>query len=413
MTAPTPRRLGPRPLPLLMAVQALNALSSLSALPLLRNGSLNWNPKLQDAATALTREISKADPEIFAAAVQSEAARRMSAFADGVQRYRTSPAADRPTEPPVVWQQGSARLLDYGATNPTAADGPPILCVPSLINRAYILDLTAKRSLMRNLAARGLRPMLLDWGTPAAVERVFNLSDYIAGYLGSALAQIEEITGRQPALLGYCMGGNLALGLAALHPNRIRAMALLATPWDFHAGHAANLPVLAAARPGLETLIDGLGTLPVDVLQALFSGLNPGLATAKFQTFANLPTDTGKAHEFIALEDWLNDGVPLAGPVARECLFDWYVDNTPGRGNWWLGDVTVDPSALNLPALVIVPTDDYIVPPQSARPLADLLPDAHLRTVKAGHIGMVAGGRAKSTLHTPLADWLSAHLMPH
>jgi hypothetical protein len=34
-----------------------------------------------------------------------------------------------------------------------------------------------------------------------------------------------------------------------------------------------------------------------------------------------------------------------------------------------------------------------------------LLPHARLKTVKAGHIGMVAGGRARSILYRPLGKW--------
>ena len=62
--------------------------------------------------------------------------------------------------------------------------------------------------------------------------------------------------------------------------------------------------------------------LPVDALQALFNGLNPGLANSKFRDLANVRANSRKFANFVALEDWLNDGVPLAGPVARECLFD-------------------------------------------------------------------------------------------
>ena len=50
-----------------------------------------------------------------------------------------------------------------------------MLVVPSLINRPYILDLAPGRSLLRWLAAQGLRPLLMDWGTPGAAEAGFDL----------------------------------------------------------------------------------------------------------------------------------------------------------------------------------------------------------------------------------------------
>ena len=403
----TPQRMGPKPLPLLMAIQALSALSSLSALPLLRDGSLSLKAVLPGSTSVLDQVIRQTTPEAFAQAVQAEAIRRLADFAAGINRYRASPPPDRPPSPPAIWRRGSARLLDYGATHEAAAGGMPVLIVPSLINRGYILDLNAKRSLLRHLAAEGFRPLLVDWGAPDEKEKQFSLTDYIDGHLRDALNFIVEETGQAPALVGYCMGGNLALALAQRNPEKVCALALLATPWDFHAGHPGTLPSLAAMAPGLETMISALGVLPVDVLQALFIGLKPALAGAKFRQFAALSEDSPAADQFVALEDWLNDGVPLAGPVARECLFEWYLDGAPMHGQWRVGGEIIDPANIDLPALVVVPGDDHIVPPASATPLADLLPDAALMTLPTGHIGMITGRHADTKLYRPLADWLN------
>ena len=49
-----------------------------------------------------------------------------------------------------------------------------VLVVPSLINRWEVLDLTAEKSLLRAMAAAGLRPYLVDWGTPNDEERRFD-----------------------------------------------------------------------------------------------------------------------------------------------------------------------------------------------------------------------------------------------
>src|SRR5437762_5761256 len=59
----------------------------------------------------------------------------------------------------------------------------------------------------------------------------------------------------------------------------------------------------------------------------------------------------------------------------------------------------VDPAVLRVPAFVAAPARDRIVPPESARPLARLIPGAMLHEPAAGHIGMAAGRSAdrKST----------------
>lgn len=400
---------GPRPLPLHLALQTLLWLSSRAALPFLSSGSLTWRPEIAAAAQALTNDLAGVDPEAFARALDAEALRRASAFADGVVRYRRFPRPKRPPEPPVVWQQGTTRVLDYTANRGRRRAGDrPVLVVPSLINRAYILDLSPTRSLMRHLVTAGFRPYLVDWGAPGEAEKDFTLTDYIAGRLASALDNVVSAGGRPVAVVGYCMGGLLALALAARHPGAVGALALLATPWNFHAAHAAQRRVLEAMAPTLLGMIDVLGFLPVDVLQAMFASLSPYQTATKFRRFAALAEDSEPARHFVELEDWVNDGVPLVGPVARECLFGWYVDNAPGRGLWAVAGRLVSPGEIAAPALVVIPEKDHIVPPESAAALARELPGATAWRLPAGHIGMVAGTQAKSCLFEPLAAWLAA-----
>ena len=144
----------------------------------------------------------------------------------------------------------------------------------------------------------------------------------------------------------------------------------------------------------------------VDALQAMFTGLDPCLALNKFSAFGRLDPASDKAEEFVALEDWLNDGVGLAAPVARECLTHWYGENTTARGRWLIAGAPVRPEDLRLPALAMVPSADRIVPPKSALGLAQRLPDCEALTPAAGHIGMMVGGAARARVWDPLDAWL-------
>jgi polyhydroxyalkanoate synthase len=281
-----------------------------------------------------------------------------------------------------------------------------VLVVPSLINRFYVLDLAPGRSLLRHLAAAGLRPFVVDWGAPGEAERQYDLTDYIAGRLERALDAVVAATGRPAAALGYCMGGLLALALAARRPADVSALALLATPWDFATLPDAKRQSLGLMMPGLEMAMRAFGALPVDVLQALFAALDPWMTVRKFRRFSGRGDEPGADDLFVALEDWLNDGVPLSAPVARETLSGWYLENLPGRGEWQVGGLAVRPAEIRQPTLVMVPARDHIVPPESAWPLAEALPKADGRAIAAGHIGMVAGSRGLELVHAPLADWL-------
>jgi polyhydroxyalkanoate synthase len=317
----------------------------------------------------------------------------------GVAAYRRHPWQRNLMDPPAIWTEGPARLLDYGREG-----DPAVVFVPSLVNRAYILDLMPGQSMMRWLAEFGVRPLLLDWGWPGAVERQFTLTDYVAGVLERALA--TAAASGPVVLAGYCMGGMLAAAAALRRPERVRALVLLATPWDFHADDPAGATRLGAGLPGLEPVLQATGTLPIDLLQTLFAGVEPGGIARKFKTFGTMDQAGAAAERFVALEDWLNDGVPLAAPVARETLAGWYGENTPARGAWRIAGEVVDPARLQLPCFVAVPGRDRIVPPASALALAAAIPGAVVHRPASGHIGMAAGPRAAAGLWRPLLDWL-------
>jgi polyhydroxyalkanoate synthase subunit PhaC len=396
-------RVGPRPLALHLASAATVWTSSRAGLALLRNGSLPWRPELAAAASALSRSVADTPPDDFAAAVDTELRIRADAFLRGLERYRRHPYRRALRDPPALWREGSSRLLDYGPP-----DAPPVLVVPSLVNRAYILDLAEGKSLLRFLAGMGLRPLLVDWGRPAAAERRFGLTEYIVGRLEAAGEAAAAAAGTPVAAVGYCMGGLLALALAQRRPRLVTSLALLATPWDFHAERGGQARLLGELA---HTLVQGcsvLGEVPVDLLQMLFAALDPLLALRKFTRFAALPEGSSEERDFVAIEDWLNDGVPLALPVAQECLAGWYGDNSPARGGWQVAARPIVPAKLTIPSLVVVPGQDRIVPPATAAALAEALPCAERLVPPLGHIGMIVAREAPAAVWQPLARWLLA-----
>ena len=206
----------------------------------------------------------------------------------GIAAYRRHPWKRDMAEPPEIWAEGETRLLDYGALGPNNKTAQTVLFVPSLVNRAYVLDLAPGHSMLRFLAEAGIRPLLLDWGWPGTDERRFTLTDYIAGRLERALLATKRLTGTPPVLAGYCMGGTLSVAAAVRRPDLVRALALLATPWDFHADGGKTETAVARVLPMLEPLLDFNATLPIDALQTLFTMLDPFGVGDKYRAFAGL-----------------------------------------------------------------------------------------------------------------------------
>ncbi len=397
LRAETPKpysRRGPRPLLLHLSLAWMRSQASIA-------GSPSWN----SVWPAWTAAGESPDPATISALFEA-ATEHDRALIAGIAAYRAYNYSRDLADPPAAWSEAETRLLDYGG------DGPAVLFIPSLVNRAYILDLMPDASMLRWLAANGAHPYLLDWGWPGELERGFTLTDYIAGRLERAIAAIPG-----PVILaGYCMGGLLALAAALRNQNtatlrqpaKITALALLATPWDFHADNPEQAQSLSRALTMLEPSMRFSGTLPIDALQTLFTMIDPEGVGKKFRSFAGLDKTSERARRFVAMEDWLADGVPLAAPVARETIGGWYGANNPANLSWRVAGDIINPGALTIPTFIAAPARDRLVPPVSARPLHKLIANSRYIEPEAGHVGMVAGTHAEIELWQPFARWLQS-----
>jgi polyhydroxyalkanoate synthase subunit PhaC len=394
-------RRGPRPLLLHLTLAAMRSAVS-------KGTSLNWSngwPMSNVASAAILRSIQQAaaiETIDVQTAVAAEAIRQDTDLIAGIAAYRRHPWRRDLPDVQSIWREGGSSLFDFAPDN----DGPVILFVPSLINRAYILDLQSGGSMMRWFAAQGARPLLLDWGTPGDLEREFTLTDYVAGRLERALTATVQLTGKPPFLAGYCMGGTLAVAAAQRREDLIEGLILLAAPWDFHAPDDSRAALATQVLDALEPIMRLSAVLPVDCLQSLFALLDPWSVADKYRRFGRMNQDSDAVRRFVAMEDWLNDGVPLAAPVARACLADWYGRNLPAKGQWRIAGMAIDPAAIQRPSFVAIPGQDRIVPPESATALATRLRFPAIHRPGAGHIGMAAGPRAEKELWKPLWEWL-------
>jgi polyhydroxyalkanoate synthase len=154
---------------------------------------------------------------------------------------------------PIVGQAGRAVLRDYGGS------GRPAVFVPSLINPPDVLDLAEANSMLRWLAQHGVRPLLVDWGAPTAAERGLT----VAGHVATMLLPLIESIGREAALVGYCLGGTMAIAAAMLQP--VDRLALIASPWRF-AGYPENAKAdLGALWAGSQPVAEQLGLFPMEL----------------------------------------------------------------------------------------------------------------------------------------------------
>ena len=308
----------------------------------------------------------------------------------GLRAYQNATRRIPPTLP-VLYEVGSAAILGLEGTG----TAPPIVFIPSLINPSSILDLSLETSLVRWGAGKSRRSMLVDWGRVNPKRRHMGLAEHIERLLLPLIAKLDT----PPILIGYCLGGTLALAAATLMP--VAGVVTIAAPWRF-SGYGPNarkmmcrywaLHAATAARSGM---------LPMEALQAGFWSLDPARTITKFESLADYPDDSARADAFVALEDWANAGEPLPHAAARELFEDFVEHDAPGRKNWRVAGRIIDPFSLSCPTLEITSTSDRIVPAATAAGFN------HRVEMSAGHVGMIVG-RSRDRLRTVLADWIAA-----
>jgi polyhydroxyalkanoate synthase len=312
---------------------------------------------------------------------------RMMRVLEGLRAYQEAERTPSPPPMPIVAERGAAVLRDFGGS------GSPVLFVPSLINPPNVLDLELDHSLLRWLAERGHHVLLLDWGT--VPRPTVSIADHVSELLLPLIATLD----RPPALVGYCLGGTMAIAAAAA--GSAARLATIAAPWHFQGFPDEALRSLSDLWARAQPAVQVLGLLPMEVLQSAFWSLDPQRTVAKFESFATLPPDAAKARSFVRLEDWANDGPPVGGAAARELFDACFRDDLPGRGLWQVGGIRIDPAGLPCPALHILSSTDRIVPAASAPPGGERI------ELALGHVGMVVGSRAREALWEPLDRWLS------
>jgi polyhydroxyalkanoate synthase len=308
---------------------------------------------------------------------------------------------------------GPARLYRYGLDDATAQKGAPLLVVCSLINRPYVLDLLPERSVFRRLLDGGRDVWLLDWGAPGAPGAwPYTLADYALDLLPRAMAEVKAQTGsRDVDVLGYCMGGTMALAAAAAEgdPLGARALVLMATPVDLHDD---GLLSLWSRAPGFDAraIVAAYGHAPPHLLQPAFKMLDPvGLAT-KLVHLEDKIDDDAFVRFFLAMETWLEDSAPFPGGAFADWL-GWYRDNAlVARGGAILDGRKIDLRRLGLPILSLVAEGDTITPPPSSLALERAAPRARhtLWRQPGGHIGLATSSGAHKKMWPEVARWLGA-----
>jgi polyhydroxyalkanoate synthase len=331
--------------------------------------------------------------------------RRMLSLPDVVQAAWRTRAGVTPRQ--VVLREGTHELVRYVRETPATQPEPVLLCY-ALVNRPYILDLEPGKSVVEQYLKRGFEVYLIDWGVPSDADRGFGLEHYVA-FLQRAVDFVRSEQ-RRPAvhLLGYCMGGTLGAMFAALEPDALRTLALLAAPLEF-SGTDSLLNLWTQPRHfDVDDFVARHGNCPGWFLQTCFLYMSPVRNFVdKPMAFWEQLDDARAVASTLALERWLNDNIPVTGETFRQFVKNLYQRNELTRGELTLGGKRVDLGRIKCPVLLLTARNDHLVPPASTEGIRPYVGSADVTSMGlgAGHVGLVVGGRAHQRFWPDVTRW--------
>jgi polyhydroxyalkanoate synthase len=312
------------------------------------------------------------------------------------------------TEKEAVYTDGKLVLYRYrGPKAPTAKI--PLLISYALVNRPYMVDLQADRSIVKQLLVQGEDVYIIDWGYPDRSDQYLDLSDYIERFLGGCVDFLRKKHNLDAInLLGICQGGVFSLCYASLHPDKIKNLITMVTPVDFHT--ADNMLSHWTRGMDVDAFVDALGNVPAEMMNYCYLTLKPfRLNVQKYVGLTDILDDKHALEDFLRMEKWIFDSPDQAGEAFREFVKNFYQANGFVNGGVSIGGNPVSLKNVTMPVLNVFAEQDHLVPPSASRPLKTLAgtKDYSELSFKGGHIGIYVSGRAQREVPSAIHDWLA------
>jgi polyhydroxyalkanoate synthase subunit PhaC len=214
------------------------------------------------------------------------------------------------TKGAVVTQNSVFELIQY-APQTAKVRTVPMLIVPPVINKFYVLDLAPGRSMIEYLVAQGQQVFLISWRNPLARHRDWDFDTYGAAIV-EAMDAVQKIAGTDTVqLLGICSGGTLA-AMTAAHLTEIGEA-------DRMAGFSLAVTVLDQTRAGFALAMMSDRAAQAAIRVSARKGYLDGRALAEMFAWLR-PTD-------LVWRYWVNNYVQGRPPAPFDVLF-WNADAT-------------------------------------------------------------------------------------
>ena len=307
----------------------------------------------------------------------------------------------------IVYSEDKMKLYHYKPTVEKTFP-VPVLIIYALVNRYYILDLSADKSVIKNLLDKGFDVYAIDWGYPSGMDKYLTIDDYVNGYLNNVVDYVRKESGEDKiSLLGVCVGGTLSAMYAALHPEKVKNLISFVAPIDFDTDK--SLLNIWAKEMDVDKIVDYYGIVPGDFLNMGFLLLDPfRLMIDKYVGFLERIDDKKTVENFLRMEKWIFDSPDQAGEAYRQFMKDCYQKNLLIKNKMEIGGNRINLKKISMPLLNIMAQFDHLVPNESSKPLTEAVSSTDKESVvfPTGHIGMFVGSKSQNEVCPKIEQWL-------
>ena len=308
----------------------------------------------------------------------------------------------------VVYTENKLELLHYESLT-GEQHKTPILIVYALINKPFILDLQPDRSVVRRLLEAGHDVYLVDWNEPSRLDQHLTLEDYVNRYIDNCVDVVRERSGQDRInILGYCMGGTMTVMYTALHQEKVRTLGLMAAGLCFD--RTGGVLELWGDQEYYdpEDVVEAYGNVPAEMLDVGFALMDPvaNYVSKYVRLYDNIDNDDF-VRNFGRMEQWLDEGIDVAGETYVQFLRDIYQENKLQRNELHLGGEHVDVTSIEVPVLQIMGEYDHLIPPEASKPFNELVgsDDTDVIEYPTGHIGLAVSGSSHRDVWPRVAEW--------
>src|SRR5436190_1578670 len=286
----------------------------------------------------------------------------------GIVQRRTDPNAFKKGETiaatpgAVVFENELFQLIQYNpATDKVAAE--PLLYVPPLVNRYYMIDLVPRQSLVKWLVDEGRTVFVISWINPGPELKERGDGDYVLSGIVEAISEVRKRTGLAPDLFSFCLGGTLAaIALAWLaaegRPEEVNSATLIGALVDFSDMRDWSAFVHEAHLGVLEEYLETQGFADSLELQRLFAAMRANDLIWSSVVNHYLLDRPAPASDLLY---WFEDGTRIPAAFLKSYNRELLLENRLKEpAGFMVGNVAIDLAAIETPMLVIALKDDHV-----------------------------------------------------